>query len=234
VLTIEEEMPELFYCFENEQDRISYSLAISCNNKSLSLFKSVLISRKAARVLIKNTIYEFDADVDGARLVPFFDKQKVSVSQANADEYIQKVIVPLVNTNKVLASGFDIETVNLLSNAVLKVREVAPIQQFALFDDGATNSSEKSLVIELIFEYGKFQFWAGQGGKTSYVEMTDTSFTIYKAERDYMLEKIYIDALLETGLDLNAKVRNKFHQGKTKRLPPILIALSWNIRSIPS
>lgn len=207
VLTVEEEMPELFYCFDNEPDRINYSLAISCNNKSLSLYKSLLVSRKAARVLIKNTIYEFDADVDGARLVPFFDKQKVSVLQANADEYIQKVIVPLVNTNKVLASGFDIETVNLLSNAVLRVRELAPIQQFTLFDDDGGGGSEKSLVIELIFEYGKFQFWAGQGGKTSYVEMSDTSFVIYKAERDYQLEKIYVDALLEAGLDLNAKVR---------------------------
>jgi hypothetical protein len=146
-LTLAEEMPELLYCFENTSERINYSLAISCENKALSLLKALLITRKTARVLIKNKIYEFDADVDGAKLMPFLDKQNVSVSQANADEYIHKVIVPLVNTNKVLASGFEIESVNVLSNAILKVREIAPIHQFSLFDDGGENSTEKSLVI---------------------------------------------------------------------------------------
>jgi len=206
-LTVEEEMPDLLYCFENLPDRINYSLAISCGNKSLSLQKAILVTRKAARVLIKNKIYEFDADVDGAKLMPFFDKEKVSVTQANADEYIHKVIVPLAVTDKVLASGFEIETLNILTNAQLKVRELASIRQFTLFDDEAENSADKSLVIELIFEYGNFQFWAGQGGKTTSVDLTENSFTISKVERDRMLEKLYIDALKEAGLDLNAKVR---------------------------
>lgn len=205
-LSIEEEMPDLLYCFENLADRINYSLAITCGNKPLSLQKALLVTRNSARVIIKNKIYEFDSDVDGAKLMPFFDKQKVSVLQANADEYIQKVIVPLAVTDKVLASGFEIETLNILTNAQLKVRELAPIRQFTLFDDEAESSAEKSIVIELIFEYGSFQFWAGQSGKSTKVEMSDTSFTIYKVERDRMLENLYIDALKEVGLDLNAKV----------------------------
>lgn len=206
-LTVEEEMPDLSYCFENLPDRINYSLAISCGNKSLLLQKALLVTRKTARVLIKNKIYEFDSDVDGAKLMPFFDKQKVSVTPVNAEEYVAKVIVPLVVTNKVLASGFEIESFNILTNAMLKVRELASIQQFTLFDDGAENSAEKSLVIELIFEYGSFQFWAGQSGKTTRVNFAENSFTISKVERDKLLETLYIDALKEVGLDLNAKVR---------------------------
>jgi hypothetical protein len=205
-ITLAEEMPELLYCFDNTPERINYTLAVSCENKPLSLLKALLITRKTARILIKNKIYEFDTDVDGAKLMPFLDKQKVSVSLANAEEYINKVIVPLVNTNKVLASGFEIEVVNILSNAILKVREIAPIHQFSLFDDGGENSTEKSLVIELIFEYGLFQFWAGQSGKTTHVEFSENSFTILKAERDKMLETLYIDALQNVGLNLNAKV----------------------------
>jgi len=205
-LTQEEEMPELLYCFENLPDRINYSLAISCGNKSLSLQKALLVTRKTARVVIKNRIYEFDEDVDGAKLIPFFDKEKVSVSQANADEYIHKVIVPLAVTDKVLASGFEIETQNILTNALLKVRELAPMRQFTLFDDEAENSADKSIVIELIFEYGSFQFWAGQSGKTTRVDSSDISFTISKVERDKPLENLYIDALKEIGLDLNGKV----------------------------
>lgn len=207
-LKMEEEMPDLLYCFENLGDRINYSLSISCGKKTLSLQKAVLVTRKPARVLIKNKIYEFDTDISGAKLMPFFDKQKVSVTLANADEYIHKVIVPLAITDKVLASGFEIETLNILTNALLKVRELTPLRQFTLFDDEAENSTDKSIVIELIFEYGGFQFWAGQGGKTTHVDYNDeNSFTIRKVERDLTLEKLYIDSLKELGLDLNAKVR---------------------------
>jgi SNF2 family DNA or RNA helicase len=49
-------------------------------------------------------------------------------------------------------------------------------------------------------------FWAGQSGATTKVEMTDDSFTIYKVERDLGLEKLYVDAMKEVGLDLDAKV----------------------------
>lgn len=206
-LTVEEEMPDLLYCFENLPDRINYSLSINCGSKSLSLQKALLVTRNTARVAINSKIYEFDTDVDGAKLMPFFDKTKVSVSHVNSEEYIQKVILPLVSTNKVVATGFEIESINFLSNAQLKVRELAPVKQYTLFDDGAENSALKNIVIELIFEYGSFRFWAGQAGKTTDVEFTDnSSFIIRKVERDSMLESLYTDALREVGLDLNGKV----------------------------
>jgi len=205
-LTVEDEMPELLYCFENLPDRINYSLSISCGHKALSLYKAQLVTRNTARVVINSKIYEFDAAIDGAKLMPFFDKQLVSVSHANSEEYIQKVILPLVVTDKVLATGFEIETLNRLTNAVLKVRETTPVRQFSLFDDGLENSVDKSIVIELIFEYDTFQFWAGQTGKLTRVDFSEASFKISKVERDQLLERSFIDAIKEVGLDLDAKV----------------------------
>jgi len=207
-LSVEPEMPELLYCFESTPEWIYYFLDITCKGKPLDLKKGKLVSRKLARVLLKNKIYEFEEEVDGSKIIPFFDKEKVSVSQINAEEYIQKVILPLVPSNRVLAIGFEILTVSDMSNAILRVREIVPVRQFSLFDtDGETDSQEKSIVLELVFEYQNFVFWAGQGGPTTKVGMTDDSFTIYKAERDRGLEKLYIDALKEAGLDLDAKVR---------------------------
>jgi len=206
-LSVEQEMPELLYCFENQPDWIYYSLDTTCKGKSLDLKKGTLVSRKLARVLLKNKIYEFEEEVDGSKLIPFFSKEKVSVSQINAEEYIQKVILPLVPSNRVLAVGFEIQTVSDMTNAILRVREVAPIQQFSLFDNEEADSSKKSIVLELVFEYQNFMFWAGQGGATTKVDKGDDSFTIYKAERDYGLEKLYIDALKEAGIDLDSKVR---------------------------
>ncbi|HJV77035.1 MAG TPA: DEAD/DEAH box helicase [Paludibacter sp.] len=206
-LSVETEMPELLYCFESYPDWIYYSLDITCKGKPLDLKKGTLVSRKLARVLLKNKIYEFEEDVDGSKLIPFFDKEKVSVSQINADEYIQKVILPLIPSNRVKAVGFEILTVSDMSNAILRVREIAPIQQFSLFDNEEVDSAEKSIVFELMFEYQNFVFWAGQGGAITKVDMTNDSFTIYKAERDRGLEKLYVDALNEAGLNLDGKVR---------------------------
>jgi superfamily II DNA or RNA helicase len=206
-LSVEEEMPELLYCFESQPDWIYYSLDISCKGKQLDLKMGTLVSRKLARILLKNKIYEFEEEVDGSKLIPFFSKDKVSVSQINAEEYIQKVILPLVPSDRVLAIGFEIQTMSDMTNAILRVREIVPIRQFSLFDSEETDSSEKSIVLELVFEYQNFTFWAGQGGVTTKVDKTDDSFTIYKAERDRGLEKLYIDALKEAGLDLDAKVR---------------------------
>jgi superfamily II DNA or RNA helicase len=207
-LSIEQEMPELLYCFENQPDWIYYSLDITCKGKQLDLKKGTIVSRKLARVLLKNKIYEFEEEVDGSKLIPFFSKEKVSVSQINSEEYIQKVILPLVPSNRVMAVGFEIQTVSDMTNAILRVKEIAPVQQFSLFDNGSeSDSSEKDIVLELIFEYQNFVFWAGQGGATTKVEMSADSFVIYKAERDSGLEALYVNALKDSGLDLDAKVR---------------------------
>ena len=206
-LSIEQEMPELLYCFDNQPDWIYYSLDVTCKNKQLDLKKGTLVSRKLARVLLKNKIYEFEEEVDGSKLIPFFSKDKVLVSQMNAEEYIRKVILPLVPTDRVIAMGFEIQSVSDMTNAVLRVREIAPIRQFSLFESEDIDASEKSIVFELVFEYQDFMFWAGQGGALTKVDVIGNSFVIYKAERDSGLENLYIDALKEAGLDLDAKVR---------------------------
>ena len=205
-LSVEEEMPELLYCFDNQPDWIYYSLEITCRNKQLSLLKANLVSRKRARVLLKNKIYEFDNEVDGTKLVPFFNKEKVSVSQANAEEYIQKVIMPLSRSNKVLANGFDIQNISEIASAVLRIKELIPLKQLSLFEDDKVDIQSNDIVLELIFEYQDFKFWAGQGGATTKLVMEDTSFSILKVERDRELEKLYIDALKDIGLNFDAKV----------------------------
>ncbi|MBN2766817.1 MAG: DEAD/DEAH box helicase [Paludibacteraceae bacterium] len=206
-LFIEDEMPELLYCFENTPDWIYFYPDIRCKQKPLSLLNGMLVSRKNARILLKNKIYEFDDKVDGSKFSAFFSKDKISVSQINAEEYIQKVIVPLIATNRVVPLGFEIQTISLLQNAVLRIKELEPIRQVTLFDDETTDNSQKSLVLELIFEYQGFRFWAGQPGKSTSVEMSDNSFSILKVERDKVLEQLYIDAMKDAGIDLDGKVR---------------------------
>lgn len=202
-----EDVPELMYCFDNQPDKIEYSLDIRLDNKPLSLQKGVLVTQHTARILVGDRLYEFDSSVEGMKLVPFFSKSIVTVLQSNASDYIEKVIMPLCTTNRVIAYGFEIQQITGLSNAVLRIRENKATKQLTLFDaeSGCIHSGE--VVLELIFEYESFQFWAGQGGKTTRLEMSDDSFTITRVERDTKLEHEMIAVLKQIGIDLDGKIK---------------------------
>lgn len=202
-----EDVPELMYCFDNQPDKIVYSLDIRLNNRPLSIAKGVLVTQSKARILVADRLYEFDPSVDGMKLVPFFTKPFVTVLQSNAPDYIEKVIMPLTTTNRVVAKGFDIQLISGMSNAVLRVRENKASRQLSLFDatDGTLQSGE--VVLELLFEYENFRFWAGQGAKTTRLEMSDDSFTITKVERDKALETEMIGALRQLGIDLDGRIK---------------------------
>lgn len=202
-LSIEEEMPEVLYYFNNQSEELQYSLDISYRNKELSLNNAVLISRNRARVLIQNKIYEFDSDVDGAKLVPFFNKDVVIVSKQNIQAYTEKVIMPLVLTNRVIPRGFEIYVINEISNVVLKVKEVSSSQQFSLFEEGEKYSA--SVMLELIFEYDDFCFSAGKTGRTLKLENDEKSFCIRQVLRDENIEQQYIDSLRKIGFEIASK-----------------------------
>ena len=202
-----EDVPEVWYCFNNQPDKIEYSLNIQLNGKTLNIRKGILITQTTARILIGDRLYEFDASVEGMKLVPFLSKSSVTVLQSNAPDYIAKVIMPLTNTNRVVPTGFDIQQITGMSNALLRIRENKAAKQLALFDaeTGTINSGE--VVFELLFEYESFKFWAGQGGKTTRLEMNDDSFTITRVERDKALEKEMLEVLKRIGIDLDGKIK---------------------------
>ncbi|MDR3653285.1 MAG: DEAD/DEAH box helicase [Paludibacter sp.] len=205
-ITIAIEMPEMLYCFDNLPDSLNYSIQLTCRNKSLSIRNGIFVSRNAARILVNNTIYEFEKDIDGSKLIPFLSKDFVSVSQLNATEYIQKVLLPLVPTNRVVPTGFDIQTITELTTAVLRIKELRPLKQTSLFEDEIPQNDSKEIVLELIFEYQDFRFWAGQGGATNRLDKHDNSFTIFQVLRDKKMEQMYIDELKVIGVDMDAKV----------------------------
>lgn len=205
-LLVDDEMPELLYCFDLQPEQLIYRPEISWRNKPLLLYGGIFVSRMPARVLLDNKIFEFDDSVDGLKLIPFFGKNYVTVPKNKIDEYFEKIILPLVPSDRVLATGFDIVTVNNLKNAVLRIKTVEPVRQASLFDE-VSASTAKTLVLELVFEYPGFKFWAGRGGKLVTVDKTDGKYMITRVERDSGLEKLYIDSLRRAGLDLDGKIK---------------------------
>lgn len=206
-IRIENMMPEMFYCFENKYDSLVYSLRVEFENKKLSLTNAVLVSKNRARVIIKNTLYEFDTYVDGSKLIPFFKNEQVIIPLEKKQEYIQKVILPLIETNRVIPAGFEIIAIDEISELVLRVRESANNVQASLFEDNTPEVRAKDLIFELLYKYRDFQYWAGQKGVTSRLEMKDDTFTVFQVQRDYEFEKYYLEEISKLHIDLDAKIR---------------------------
>ena len=214
-LFVELEMPEVFYCFEKKEDGLYFSLDLSCKSRNLDLNKAILVSRKTARVLVDNKIYEFDSEVDGAKLIPFLTKNFVHIPPQHIEDYLQKIVIPLISTNRVLTDGFSITPVNELTKAVFRVKEIRKLEQLSLFStDLQTDTTISELLIELIFEYQDFWFWAGKKGPLNHLDMTGDSILITHVERDDKLENQYIEDFNKIGIALNGKSKKfKYLEG---------------------
>ena len=206
-LHVELEMPEVFYCFEKKEDGLYFSLDLSSKNRSFELINATLVSRKTARVLLDNKIYEFDNEVDGAKLIPFLTKNIVHIPSQHIEDYLQKIVIPLIYTNRVLTEGFNIVTVTELTKAVFHVKEIPVLKQLTLFDGHQPDSGIKDLVFELIFEYQNFKYWAGRTSALNRLEMNEDTILINHVERDERLEKQYIEQFKKIGIELDGKVK---------------------------
>jgi len=206
-LYVELEMPEVFYCFEKKDDGLYFSLDLSCENRGFDLNKATLVSRKTARILLDNKIYEFDNDVDGAKLIPFLSKSIVQIPPQHIEDYLQKIVIPLISTNRVITEGFNITTVNELTKTIFRVKEIPILKQLSLFDDKQPDSGLNNLVFELIFEYQNFWYWAGKTGELNRLYINDDSILITHVERDERLENQYIDNFNKIGINLNGKAK---------------------------
>jgi len=207
-LSLEIEMPEVFYVFEKKEDGLDFSLDLSCENRGFQLNKAILVSRKRARILLDNKIYEFDNDVNGAKLIPFLSKDFVHIPSQHVENYLQKIVIPLIPTNRVIPKGFDIITVNELTKAVFRVKEIRKLQQYSLFaDDQQSGTDISDLVLELIFEYQDFWYWAGKKGPLNRLDVKENSISINHVERDDKLEIQYLEGFNKIGIALDGRVK---------------------------
>lgn len=199
------ELADLFYCFNYNGCEILYTTQIEFHNTNLNITGAVLVSRKPARIMLNNRIYEFPDDIEGNKLIPFFRNQEVVIPAANIDQYISSVIMPLVLTNKVIPNGFTIDVFNKITDVVLSIKETGGSGQLSLFasDDMPAHGS-----MELIFYYSDFSFPAGRIGRVLKLEKSDKNFAIRQVVRNEDDEEYYSDQIKKTGIDLYGRIVN--------------------------
>ena len=216
-LTLNVDMPELYYFAKLHPNGLDISLAMYINEQAIDITGAQLLTRKPARILLRNKIIEFDDLVQGEKLIPYFNKKAISVPQHKTKEYINKILLPMVRNDKLIADGITINQSSELKNIVLRVKEYGFIQQTSLFDDTNTTKNDAlELIFELLFEYDDFVFSAGR--ESSLVKMDEDKTTgeirISSVERNLSSERYYCQKLREIGFELEAKIMKlKFGAG---------------------
>ncbi|MDY0216225.1 MAG: DEAD/DEAH box helicase [Bacteroidales bacterium] len=204
VLSVEEGKPDVFYHFDRHEEGIRYFLDVVYENKKLNLFHSVLLSTMPARILRKNSIFEFDEDVLGTNLLPFFSKETLEISNSAVDSYFELFVEPLLmRTKKVIANGFTIVDIETKPNVVLSVTSEMKSQQMSLFDEDNSSDVDLKLRFNLIFEYEKYPYQIGQNTKFVFRENEDGKVKFYRVERDFEYEKSVVKDLKLMGMNFS-------------------------------
>lgn len=175
---------------------------------------SLIINNKPAYMLVNNSLYSFEKEVDGKKIKPFLNKKFIEIPKKSEELWFQKFGAPLIASFDVYGKGvgFAINTERYQAKPVLTFTELATVAQPTLVFAGENEQEEvqhddAKIVFELTFQYGDYNFSASDASPSSVsIEKNDDAYTFHKVKRALDLEKSKIDLLAETGMKLrNAK-----------------------------
>ncbi len=207
-LYFEDGNPEVYYHFEYT-DHIKYHLNILNGNKEVRITGCKLLTTEPARILKKNTIIEFEKEMNGNSLKPFFKNGIMDISGLNTEEYFQTFIKSLVNNRKrVVAKGFSIDDLSIELNTVLEMKMIGNPQQLSIFEEKSKKTQHQKVSFSLFFEYGNFRFQCGHNGSTVKFEKNNNVYTFYRVERKKVDEDAIVEEINKLGLQL--KVQSQY------------------------
>jgi superfamily II DNA or RNA helicase len=152
----------VIFHFVRNEDNTHYYPTIKYDGERVD-FQSknaILVCINPAWLLVDNTMYSFEKDVDGNKLKPFLNKKYILIPKKLEDTYYERFISPLIASFDVMARGFRINTERHAPTALLTFAELAPaVAPVSLFGDNTEEIAEDDkLVFSLSFKYGAYAF----------------------------------------------------------------------------
>lgn len=186
LIEVTDGLTEAIFNFERTPNEIRYFLSITHQNKEIRFTgrKAIMLTNDPCRLVLNNKLYLFK-DITGKNILPFFQKQHISVPHAMEDKYFNTFILNSVKKNQVIAKGFFI-------------KESTPTPEPELsFENSLTGIP----ILSLKFRYGNKDFLANNTNSNSvYLEKKDDEYTFYKFNRDFNFEKSIIGSLKQLGI----------------------------------
>ncbi|TAH03743.1 MAG: DEAD/DEAH box helicase [Sphingobacteriales bacterium] len=180
----------LFHFRRNETETRYFPTIKYQENRIDFMFKEAqVILNQPAHLLLENTLYHFEDDLEGKKLLPFLNKRYISIPKSSEETYFTKFIAPLIEKHHVYAEGFTINTEKYDATPILKV----------VFN--ANGPSE----IQLYFKYNNYVFAAGgERQVTVRMERNGDDYAFHRIKRSLTWEKNKLNEVLDLGLETNS------------------------------
>ena len=213
------ERASVLFHFRRNEDNTHYFPTIKLKDQKVGFLNngSYLLCENPAWMVCGNQLFTFEKPVNGGKLKPFFRKKFILIPKDIEETYYRKFVAPLISEFDVYAKGFEIKTYKPIPTPRLTMSELKMTQQPTVFDHNrhlpeVINSD--NLLLELSFNYGKYDFDADKLKKVSVsTEKTESGYIFHRVTRDCDAEKEIIQKLAESGL----KFRNsRITYSKTK------------------
>lgn len=182
----DQEASVLFHFRRNEEET-RYFPTIKYDGFRIEFMKknAEIICNQPAWMLLDDTLYHFEKDIEGRKLQPFLDKRYISIPRSSEKTYFQKFVTPLIEKHHVYAEGFEIRTEKHQGTPLLKVVYVA----------GGIST------VQLHFRYGEFTFPSGSDRQvTVKMEEQGDSYLFHRVRRSLAWEKGKLEQLTAMGL----------------------------------
>ncbi len=176
----------LFHFRRNEQE-IRYFPTIKYQGMRIEfMFKNAeIICNHPAWMLLDDTLYYFDKEIEGKKLQPFLNKRYIAVPRASEKPYFEKFVAPLIEKHNVYAEGFTIDT---------EKHEAVPVLK-PIYVEGGTSQ------LQLYFKYAGYIFPYGDGKPISVrMEHKGDDYTFHRIKRSVAWEKGKLYFLENLGL----------------------------------
>lgn len=188
-LIIADEAATVLFHFRRNEAETRYYPTIKFKQQRIEfMFRGAqIISNEPAWMLLEDTLYYFEGDIEGKKLQPFLAKRYISIPRSAELNYFQRFVVPLIEKHHVYAEGFEIRSFRA---------EASPVLQMIYVAGGVSQ-------LQLLFKYGNYTFPAGSDFTTSVQlehQPEHDRYIFHRIKRDKKYEAARLSALLQLGL----------------------------------
>ncbi len=175
-LQIAAQPASVLFHFRRDAEEIRYFPTIKYDGMRIEfMFKNAeIICNHPAWMLLDDTMYYFEKEIEGKKLVPFLNKRYIAVPRASEQPYFEKFVAPLIEKHHVYAEGFTINTEKYEARPILK----------PIYIEGGTSQ------LQLFFKYAGYIFSYGDERHISVrMEKTGDDYTFHRIKRSVQWEK---------------------------------------------
>jgi len=175
-LQIATEAATVLFHFRRDEQEIRYFPTIKFQGMRIEfMFKNAeIICNHPAWMLLDDTLYYFEKEIEGKKLLPFINKRYIAIPRSSERPYFERFVAPLIEKHHVYAEGFIINT---------EKYDAAPVLR-PIYIEGGTSQ------LQLFFKYAGYLFSYGDERHISVrMENDGDNYTFHRIKRSVNWEK---------------------------------------------